>query len=214
MKETVKNERKYHVLICSCGGIHFLPADKIDEAIINGKNFVCVCGKCGKIHVIGADEFVDEFDSEGKTAYSMYHYVPNDTWNSDEYRFGDIKEIASDNHSDFKFYNDTVYYSKPVPVYMMSGNKADHYLSNNSFADFSSFYLDFMGDDTATIEEARSEVNDKCRLAMTVNMPRLIDSLTDDQCKALSSLVINNLDWVGTEYEDPWHTTKSNDSDK
>lgn len=38
MKDVVKNERKYRALVCSCGRIHFLPADKIDEAATNGSD--------------------------------------------------------------------------------------------------------------------------------------------------------------------------------
>lgn len=45
--------------ICTCGRIHFIDKDIIDEALELNKNTLIICGGCGRTYVIGADLIKD-----------------------------------------------------------------------------------------------------------------------------------------------------------
>lgn len=46
---------KFDIRICSCGRIHTLPSEKINNAIEHNKDFLYICGGCGIATVIGAE---------------------------------------------------------------------------------------------------------------------------------------------------------------
>jgi len=61
--------KKYDVRFCSCGRVHFIDQEKINNAIENEKQVLVICNNCGNSFVVGADKQEDE---DGETYYMMY----------------------------------------------------------------------------------------------------------------------------------------------
>jgi len=68
---------KYDVRFCSCGRVHFINQEKVNQAIENEKQVLVICNNCGNSFVIGADKSYDEYlDQE---IYNMYSFGMRDT---------------------------------------------------------------------------------------------------------------------------------------
>jgi len=105
---------KYDVKFCSCGRVHFIPTDKINNAIENDKEILVVYNNCGNSHIIGADR---EQDYEGKECFMMYSFGKRDT------EINDTSKI------------DSIVFSLGEQVRMMSGGEATYY-GHSGFIDW------------------------------------------------------------------------------
>ena len=63
--------KKFEIKICSCGRIHAIPEEKIDQAIESETDLLVICGGCGTATLIGAD-VVPDFDNPSEDCYEMY----------------------------------------------------------------------------------------------------------------------------------------------
>lgn len=185
---------KLNVRICSCGRIHFIPESEIDEALEANKNFVLVCGGCGRVTAIGAD-IEQDWEDPAITNYNMYAYpmgqhnnfiLTAENFETVEGRKGIQK----------------VWYSVGEQVMMQTGYYAKHYdAPNGRFEDI--WYPDFwkVQRSNITVEEIQQFIKEWEHDRVTVNMNWLLRTLSDDEAEALSHFYIKGLDWTGTKYE-------------
>lgn len=189
---------KYDVRICSCGRIHFVPNEMIDEAIENNKNLLLVCGGCGTATMIGADVRTD-WDDPTKTVYDMYAWdVSNGqdkVWDASMFEATENKKAVS-----------KIFRSEGVQVMMETGYYAKSYNSaSGQFMDI--WYPDFykIQREGITAEEILQLIAEWEKAHVTVNMNTLLRHLSDEQAEALSGYVIEGLDWKGTKFQKKWH---------
>ena len=62
----------FSVYPCSCGRIHMISWDLVEEACEKNMDIIHICQRCGKMLRIGGDSFYDEY--EKADAYSLYSY--------------------------------------------------------------------------------------------------------------------------------------------
>ena len=88
---------------------------------------------------------------------------------------------------------------------MMTGYYARSFESGiGRFQDI--WYPDFWRiPNNATAEDYKAFIEKWQKDSVTVNMPNLMRTLTDEQAEALSGYVIEGLDWKGTKFEKKWH---------
>lgn len=188
--------KKYEIKICSCGRIHAIPEEKIDQAIESEKDLLVICGGCGTATLIGAD-VVPDFDNPSEDCYEMYarKFVHNHD-----------KSIVVDsfNGNDEGKAISEIYYSNGYKVPMMTGNYATDYLYER-FSD--KWYPDFYKIERKdiTVSEIMEFINNYKHDRKTVNMPRFIDETPDEILEELSNSIILAFDWKGTKFEKEWH---------
>lgn len=125
MSETTR----YDLRICKCGRVHFIPSEKIDNAIKNSKEIVLICPGCGTILHIGAD--VQEDPYVGGECYMMYSYDQKD---------GTITSANFDPAFNGRVI-DEIIVDEGERVYMKTCRPADHY-SFGKFYDWGSDFPD------------------------------------------------------------------------
>jgi len=103
------DKMKYDVQFCSCGRVHFIPTEKINNAIENDKEVLVVCNNCGNSHIIGADRTQDY---EGKECFMMYSFDKRDT------EINNTSKI------------DSIIFTPGVSVRMMTGGEATFHVSD------------------------------------------------------------------------------------
>lgn len=184
---------KLNVRICSCGRIHFIPESEIDEALEANKNFVLVCGGCGRVTAIGAD-IEQDWEDPTVTNYNMYAYPMG------QY---DNFTLTADNFETIKSRKgiQKVWYSKGKQVMMETGYYANCYVAHvGRFEDTT--YPDFLWNaenhDHAYFKRELGKWKEE---HITVNMNFLLRTLSEDEAEALSKFIIEGLNWTGTKYE-------------
>lgn len=184
--------RKYDMRICSCGRIHMIPMEKIDKAIENNKNFLYICGGCGRASIIGADIEQDWYE-EDKLCYNMY------SGKVFEYKDGSINVEDFTEHDNKKAISE-IFYSHGIKVPMMTGEYARSYFCDQ-FADM--WYPDFykIQRGNITLEEVKEFVDEFTKNQIVVNMNRFIRETPDEYLKEISCYLIRAFDWTGTKYE-------------
>ena len=183
---------KKEVRICHCGRLHFIDFDIIDAALNADKDVLLICGICGKATMIGADRMPDYWTDSDKEVFNMYAYNAGDEdFTLDASKF----ENTNSTKGIFK-----VVYSVGKGVPMMTGSHAGIYTFGR-FEDI--WYPDFykIEHPDVTLQDVHDFIDKWRRNRTTVNMNRLINSLTDDEAELLSRLYIEGLDWKGTKYE-------------
>lgn len=187
---------KYDVRICKCGRIHFIENSLIDEALDQDKNLMFVCGGCGSVLLIGADRETD-WNDPSKTHFNLYTFE-----NQEEQQVWDATLFAG---TDKKKAVSKIFYDKGIQVMMQTGYYAKYFdYGTGRFQDI--WYPDFWRiPDNATVEDYKSFIEQWRKDFVTVNMPNLLRTLTDEQAEALSHYHIEGLDWTGTKYQKPWH---------
>lgn len=188
--------QKFEVRICSCGRIHFIDNALIDEALDQGKNLMLVCGGCGSVQLIGADRQPD-WDDPSKTVFNMYTWSVHEEqkiWDASLFTGTDKQKAVS-----------KIFYSQGVQVMMESGYFAKSFEHGvGRFQDM--WYPDFWKiPANATAEEYKAFIEKWQRESVTVNMPFLLRTLTEEQAQALSGYAIEGLNWKGTKFEREWH---------
>lgn len=183
---------KFNVRICTCGRIHFVPEAEINAALEADKNFVLVCGGCGRVTAIGADIEQDWCEPEN-TIYNMYAYPMGQY---DDFTLtADNFESAENRKGIHK-----VWYSNGKRVMMET-----HYYANNytpytgKFEDMT--YPDFLFNANRGFEYLKAEIEKWEHDKVTVDMKALLRELSDEEAEALSHFLIEGLDWSGTKYE-------------
>jgi len=187
---------KFDVRICKCGRIHFIDNNLIDEALEQDKNLMLVCGGCGSIQLIGADRETDWVDT-GKTVFNMYTFniqEEQQIWDASLFTGSDKKKPVS-----------KILYDAGVQVMMQSGYFARSFENGvGRFQDM--WYPDFWKiPANATAQEYKEFIEQWQKDSVTVNMPFLLRTLTEEQAQALSGYIIEGLDWKGTKFEREWH---------
>ena len=104
---------KYEVYFCSCGRVHFVDSEKLNDAIVNEKEILVVCNNCGNSFVEGADK--QEYD--GEEGYMMYSYSKRDT------EINDTSKI------------DSIVFTLGEHIRMMTGGEATYY-GSGTFIDW------------------------------------------------------------------------------
>ena len=99
---------KYEVYFCSCGRVHFVDSEKLNDAIVNEKEILIVCNNCGNSFVEGADK--EEYN--GEEGYMMYSRSMRDT------EINDTSKI------------DNIVFTPGEKVRMMTGGEATSYVGN------------------------------------------------------------------------------------
>lgn len=185
---------KLNVRICTCGRIHFIPETEIDAALKADKNFVLVCGGCGRVTSIGADIEAD-WEDPTKTIYNMYAYPMG--------QYDDFT-LTADNFETVEGHKGIhkVWYSKGKQVMMNTGYYAKCYTpAHGRFEDI--WYPDFwkIQRNDITVDEIQQFIKEWENDRITVNMNMLLRELSHDEAEALSHFIISGLDWTGTKYE-------------
>lgn len=182
---------KFDIRICSCGRIHTLPSEKINNAIEHNKDFLYICGGCGIATVIGADEGYDFYDDN--ICYDMYsRTLPKEDTVFDT----DFINTSNQYHKQIS----EIFYSNGYKVPMKSGMDAtDFYVGKFSDRWHPDFYKIQRND--VTVDEIMDFIDDFNKNRTTVDMERLIDRLPEDVLEELSALYIPSLDWANTKYD-------------
>lgn len=184
--------KKYDIRICSCGRVHAIPYKTVTDTCYSNENknqdIALICGRCGKMTIMGADFGPDFYDeSNDKGIYDCYSYNKE---------FNEVTEITPE-----LFNKPTkVMYSKGYGVPMMTGEYASGYYCNG-FVDM--VYPDFMEIEkiNTTMDDVKRWIATFRKNGHTVNMDRLIHEFPDDVVEELSHYLISGLDWKGTKYE-------------
>lgn len=163
--------KNINVEICKCGTIHVVHPEKFLNALDRGANYLKVCRNCGATTVMGECTMEDEDGNEIPTLYDVE--LPDDRCS--------ITLEDFDASNDKKIFSE-IYFSHGYKVPMMSGGYATGF-KNSSFCE------DYP-------RNTRSH-----ELAMTVNMNKFIEETPDEILEAVSRLWIEGLDWTGTKYE-------------
>ena len=104
---------KYEVYFCSCGRVHFVDSEKLNDAIVNEKEILVVCNNCGNSFIEGADK--EEYN--GEEGYMMYSRSMRDT------EINDTSKI------------DSIVFTSGEHVRMMTGGEATYH-GNDIFIDY------------------------------------------------------------------------------
>lgn len=186
-------DKKFDIRVCGCGRIHAIPYEDVVKQCYTGEDnngdIALICGRCGKMTIIGAD-YGPSWDDDSDGAYNCYSMDKT-------VDIGKTVEITPKLFSK----KTKVLYSAGYPVPMMSGEYATSYNNYAGFTDFTvpSFYEIQRTDISA--EEILKWIENKQKASHTVNMRALINSLPEDVCEELSHYGIDGLDWTGTKYE-------------
>lgn len=188
--------KNYDIRICSCGRIHALPYKTLEETVYsngeNNKDIALICGRCGKIQIIGADYVPNYFDDPK-------HPMVYDCYTRDFY-CDSIREITPES-----FDKPTkIFYSKGYGVPMMSGEYATAY--DCKFSDMTYPDLYELDRRDITPENVHQFIEDYNTKRTTVNMARFIRETPDDVLKDVSNRLIDQFDWKDTEYENKWNS--------
>lgn len=180
------------VRICSCGRIHFVDENIIDEALEEDKNVLFICGGCGRATLIGADREPDWLEGTDKEIFNMYSY---ETGNKDF-----TIDPASFNNAERTKGIYRIIYSKGKQVRMKTGMNANSFF-HGEFLD--NWFPDFWKIERTdiTVPEIMQFIQDWRKDRETVMMNSLLRDLTDEEAKLLAPCCIKNLDWTGTPYE-------------
>lgn len=176
---------KYSMYICSCGRVHMIPNEKIEEAIVQEKVLVYICGGCGAIRIIGADESVD--------GYSMFSYRINYDYDNPI----SLEDIFV--REKCKPYTE-ILYSPGIRVPMKTGMCARSYNSDH--------FCDTWHPDWSKIEwrgittkKFLEFINKYKRDQVTVDMDRFIRETPDEYLDDISKYCITAFDWNGTRWD-------------
>lgn len=193
-KAKLKDKKsKYYVHICSCGAIHFIPIETLNNVWNKNTEMLHVCGYCGKLTVFGADEHIgDEYD-DFEDGHDCYQYDinlnPDNALQFSSELIGNrsvIKatEIENDLAINKLYCFKNVYYDKGYKPILKAFNQTNI---------ATSFYNGYFSSDILVLSQYRSIKN--------VDMRTLVEDLGEEKCFALSRYLIPGLDWKGTKYE-------------
>lgn len=182
--------RKYTLRICKCGRIHAIPDEKFKKVLDENKEFLLICGGCGKANLMGAD-IVPDINPE-KKCYEMY--TCDFGLNGDEV----ITESSFKETEKNKAVGE-IFYSHGYPVPMKTGQYADNCF-NGKFTDmcYPDFYEIQRNDITA--KEVLDFIDEYNHDRTTVDMDRFIKETPDDVLEELSHYGIEGLNWSGTKF--------------
>lgn len=187
---------KLDIRICSCGRIHFVPQSEIDAALEADKNFVLICGGCGRVTAIGAD-IQQDWNEPDKTVYNMYAYPMGEhqgfTLTAEAFAEGGHRKAIH-----------KVWYSPGEQVRMQTGYYAKYYRCGQ-FQD--TWYPDFyqIQRSNITVPEIMEFIKKWEHDHVTVDMKSLLRVLSDEEAEALSHYHISGLNWKGTRWENEWN---------
>lgn len=182
--------RKYDINICKCGRIHAVREEDVNNAIINNKEIMLICGGCGNIKRIGADNYGD-----GYSMYTINVSANNDnntaTFDTSIFAVNDNKKAV-----------DKIIYSEGYKVYMKTGYYANTYY-NGIFEDTTSpDFTDIMNYRTSATE-MRQFIDKYYKDRRTVNMKIMLREIPEDVLEELSGYYIDSFDWTDTKF-DKW----------
>lgn len=185
---------KYEIRVCNCGRIHAFPHEKIENAIYNNKELLLICSGCGASTVIGADYRPDGAYGSNEPCYDMYSFTLDKTCSiKSDFKTPDGHEISE------------ILFDEGIKVPMMSGEYAGLYTPGAGFSDiwFPDLYkIEAPG---TTMKDVAEFIAKYRKDRKTVNMNRLINENNNPEIlKAISSRLIEGLDWTDTEYENWW----------
>lgn len=185
---------KYEVRVCICGRIHVFSHEKIENAIYNDKELLLICGGCGAGTIIGADYRPDGAYGLDEPCYDMYSFTLDKTYSiTSDFKTPDGHEISE------------IFFDEGIKVPMMTGEYAGQY---TPFAGFSDIWFPDMYKIEApetTMEDVAEFIAKYRKDRKTVNMNRLINENNNPEIlKAISSRLIEGLDWTDTEYDNWW----------
>ena len=187
--------RKYDIRICKCGRIHAIPEEKIDNVLKYDKDFLLICGNCGKATLIGGNLEPDFYSDD--MVYNMYSIDF-----SSEKTTTITKDFFETNGSHKGI--GEIYYSVGYPVHMKSGQFAtDCY--NGVFSDrwYPDFYKIQRSD--ITVPEVMEFIDKYQKDRTTVDMDKFIRYTPDDVLQELACYAIDAFNWKGTAYENVWN---------
>ena len=184
--------RKYDMKICSCGRIHMINMEKIDNACEVNKNLLLICAGCGRAVLIGAD-IEPDWEEPDKECYEMY------TRDFSRYSDSVINSCAFE-ESEGKKAIDEIIYSHGYKVPMKTGQYATDYFRGR-FSD--RWYPDFykIQRENITVPEIMDFIEEYTHDRTTVDMQRFIYQTPEDVVEEISHYWIEGLDWTGTKWE-------------
>jgi len=162
-KEEVKNMSKYTKLhFCSCGTVHELDDEVISQAIMERKDVLYICARCGNAVLFGGD-IVHDFDNPGTKCIDFY---------AKNYSMYKDAIITADTFKEENIYK--IIYSRGHKIPMMTGNYANSQ-SGGVFSD--TVYPDFykIQRKDVTVEEIMHFINEFNINRHKINMNRLIN---------------------------------------
>lgn len=185
---------KYEVRVCNCGRIHVFSHEKIENAIYNNKELLLICGGCGSGTIIGADYLQEGAYGSDEPCYDMYSFTLDKTCSiTSDFKVPDGHEISE------------IFIDKGIKVPMMTGEYAGQYTHFVGFSDiwFPDLYK-IEAPDT-TMKDVAEFIAKYRKDRKTVNMNRLINENNNPEIlKAISSRLIEGLDWTDTKYDNWW----------
>lgn len=190
---------KYEIRVCNCGRIHAFPHEKIENAIYNNKELLLICGGCGAGTVIGADYYPNGAYGSDGSCYDMYSFALDKTCSiTSGYKTRTGHEISE------------ILVDEGIKVPMITGEYAGQYTPFVGFSDIWSPDLYKIEAPGNTMEDVAKFIAKYRKDRRTVNMNRLINENNNPEIlKAISSRLIESLDWTDTEYDNWW--TKQDD---
>lgn len=183
MKTTETRKKRYEVVFCPCGTIHFLPWDEITHAVDEGKELVYICSKCGAASKFGGTDYWD-----GKALYRTD--LPSGTVIDKS----DFEDIRSTGHSPFT----KIIYSEGYRVLMMTGNYAN-FFSGGIFYDTDNPLSMYQLQSLKTYDKIIEYYKNWQKKSTQVNMNWLINHIKDDELEYLKGYVIEGLKWEDVE---------------
>lgn len=178
---------KFSVRVCICGRIHLVPWNKIESAMHGQKDFLLVCGNCGKITAIGAEYRSDGAYGLDGPCYDMYSYDIPIPYSITPDTNG--KNIAE------------VFFNRGIGIPMCSGEYATGYDALRGFIDDTYWYSSELNRASVSAQEMHDILTKHNIARTTVDMNRLIYENSKEALEAISAMHLKGLDWTDTFYD-------------
>lgn len=186
--------------ICSCGKIHLISEEYLEETYESNTSYIFICADCGDMWEIGGNKILVSSPSSKtpKYIYNVYLY------NIRESLKGNVPFIISkesfENRNNRKPISKIVY-NMGIRVPMKNGFYATHY-SHGQFADTRyDFHIGDIERSDVTAEEVLEHIRKNREDSTTVNMERFIRETDESDLKEISKYLIDAFDWTGTKYK-------------
>lgn len=183
--------KKYRLMICDCGRIHLISNDQIIKSFDDNKDIMIICGGCGKVTIIGADQDCDWIAEN--TYYPYTHELSREK----------SKVITADAFKGTKGQKaiSKIIYDAGIQVPMMTGRYATSY-SDGIFYDDREPDLDEIYRADINFDKVHAFISKHKLNMITVDMTKLIKESPAELIKELSSYYIVGLNWdVNAETE-------------
>ena len=179
-KKKNNTTKKFDVRFCSCGRIHLVDWDSIENAIDNNKEILLICGGCGRASRIGADDYFDG----GKSMYTIdLAHESKDHVIIDERNFSDNADSSEEYFPKFT----KIIYSNGIRIPMKNGYYATSYF-NGIWQDTRRDHINFNEARLLrkSLADVQKEYEENLANSRIVDVDRLFNSLNDEEKRVLT----------------------------